>query len=66
MSDRLTWLEQCNQARRAALLHLAGRLPAALVADLLGVHVATATQSAQIAGRPWSDYPTLRDRTAAR
>jgi hypothetical protein len=50
----------CNDARRAALLQLAGRLPAAIVADMLGVHVATATQWAQIAGRPWGDYPALR------
>jgi hypothetical protein len=51
---------ECNDARRAALLQLAGRLPAAIVADLLGVHVATATQWARIAGRPWGDYPALR------
>jgi hypothetical protein len=51
---------ECNGARRAALLQLAGRLPAAIVADLLGIHVATATQWAQIAGRPWGDYPALR------
>lgn len=50
----------CNDARRAALLQLAGRLPAAIIADLLGVHVTTATQWAQIAGRPWGDYPALR------
>lgn len=54
---------ECNDARRAALLQLAGRLPAAIVADLLGVHVATATQWAQIAGRPWADYPVLRSRS---
>ncbi len=51
---------ECNDARRAALLQLAGCLPAAIVADLLGIHVATATQWAQIAGRPWGDYPALR------
>jgi integrase len=50
----------CPEARRTALLQLAGQMPAALVADLLGVHVATATQWAQIAGRTWSDYPALR------
>jgi hypothetical protein len=50
----------CDDARRAALLELAGRLPAAILADLVGVHVTTATQWAQIAGRPWSDYPELR------
>lgn len=50
----------CPEARRTALLQLAGQMPAALVADLLGVHVATATQWAQIAGRTWGDYPALR------
>lgn len=52
----------CNDARRAALLQLAGQLPAAIVADLLGVHVSTATQWAQIAGRPWGHYPAMRSR----
>jgi hypothetical protein len=51
----------CNHARRAALLELAGRLPAAIVADLLGVHITTATQWAEIAGRCWADYPVLRE-----
>lgn len=51
---------ECNGARRAALLQLAGRVPAAIVADLLGVHVSTATQWAQFSGRPWGDYPALR------
>jgi len=50
----------CNNAKHAALLHLAARLPAAIVADVVGVHIATATQWAQIAGRPWGDYPSLR------
>jgi hypothetical protein len=50
----------CRDTRRAALLDLGGRLPAAIVADLLGVHVTTATQWAQIAARPWGDYPALR------
>ncbi|MBA3807301.1 MAG: hypothetical protein H0X28_02730 [Solirubrobacterales bacterium] len=50
----------CNDARRAALLQLAGQLPAAILADLLGVHISTATQWAEIAGRPWGDYPALR------
>jgi hypothetical protein len=53
----------CNDARRAALLQLAGRLPAAIVADLLGIHINTATQWAEIAGRPWGDYPSLLDGT---
>jgi hypothetical protein len=57
---------ECNGARRAALLELAGRLPAAIVSDLLGVHVTTATQWAQISGRPWSDYPAMRTQPTGR
>jgi hypothetical protein len=51
----------CNQDRRAALLHLAGEIPAAILADIVGVHVTTAGAWADIAGRPWGDYPSLRD-----
>jgi hypothetical protein len=50
----------CNQDRRAALLHLAGEIPAAILADIVGVHVITAGAWADIAGRPWGDYPALR------
>jgi integrase len=53
----------CNDDRRAALLHLAGEIPAAILSDLVGVHVNTATAWAEIAGRPWGDYPSLRDLT---
>jgi hypothetical protein len=49
---------ECRQDRRAALLHLAGELPAAILSDIVGVHVNTATAWAQIAGRPWCDYPS--------
>ena len=42
--------------RQAALAHLAATMPAAIVADLLGVSIATATRLAQLTGRPWSDY----------
>jgi hypothetical protein len=51
----------CNQDRRAALLHLAGEIPAAILADIVGLHVTTAGAWADIAGRPWGDYPSLRD-----
>jgi hypothetical protein len=51
----------CNDDRRAALLHLAGKIPAAILSDLVGVHVNTATAWAEIAGRPWGDYPSLLD-----
>ena len=51
----------CGQHRRAALLHLVGEIPAAILADIVGVHVNTAAAWAEIAGRPWGDYPMLRD-----
>ena len=51
----------CNQDRRAALFHLAGEIPAPILADIVGVHVITAGAWADIAGRPWGDYPALRD-----
>jgi hypothetical protein len=54
----------CNQDRRAALLYLAGEIPAAILADIVGVHVTTAGAWADIAGRPWGDYPALRDPTS--
>ena len=50
----------CAAARRTALLQLAGEIPAAITAEMLGMHITTATKWAQIAGRPWGDYPTLR------
>jgi hypothetical protein len=31
----------CYQDRRAALLHLAGEIPAAILADIVGVHITT-------------------------
>lgn len=48
---------ECNQHRRAALLHLAGEIPAAILSDIVGVHVNTAGAWADMAGRPWGDYP---------
>ena len=50
----------CAHARRTALMQLGGEIPAPVIADLLGIHVETANKWAQIAGRPWGDYPTLR------
>jgi hypothetical protein len=52
----------CGATRRTALLQLAGKMPAAVVADLLGINILTATKWAETAGRPWGDYPTLRTR----
>ena len=61
LSRRLKHLGvDCNRDRRAALLHFAGEIPAAILADLVGVHVDTAVAWGEIAGRPWGEYPTLR------
>jgi hypothetical protein len=46
--------------RRAALYQLAAELPAALVADLLGIHRTTANTWARLTGRFWNAYPALR------
>jgi hypothetical protein len=42
--------------RRAALMHLAARLPAAVLADLLGIHATTAVGWVNAAGGDWSHY----------
>ena len=49
--------------RRAALLHLAARLPAAVLADLLNLHPTTAVHWANIAGGDWSAYAAEVSRT---
>ena len=35
-------------------------MPTAILADIVGVHINTAAAWAEIAGRPWGNYPTLR------
>lgn len=42
--------------RRAALLHLASRLPAAVLAEALHLHPTTAVQWTSTAGGDWSAY----------
>lgn len=50
----------CRQNRRSALMRLAGEIPAAILSEIVGVHVNTAANWADIAGRSWGDYPNLR------
>ena len=45
-----------TSGRRAALIHLAGHLPAAVLADLLGIHATTAVDWVREAGGDWSNY----------
>jgi len=61
LSRRLKRIGVDCQARRiAALVDIAGHIPAPVLADLLGLGILTATRWAEIAGRPWGDYPALR------
>jgi hypothetical protein len=46
-------------ARRTALLHLASRLPAAVLADLLGIAPTTAVHWVTTAGGNWDTYAAL-------
>jgi hypothetical protein len=47
-------------ARNGALAALASDLPAAILADLLGLHVNTAVRWVTYARRDWTDYLAAR------
>lgn len=49
--------------RTAALLELAGELPAAFLADLLGISAGTAVRWTQAAGGEWANYAAVRARS---
>jgi hypothetical protein len=53
-------------ARHGALLALAGRLPAPILAECLGIHQARAAQWARAAGATYAPYVRLRPQQAAR
>jgi hypothetical protein len=54
----------CRASRNTALLQLTAEVPAAVVADLLGLNPSTATKWAQIAGGNWTRYAADCARTA--
>jgi len=61
LSNRLRRLGiQPAKHRVAALAQLAAEMPPAVVADLLGITPNTASLWARLAGRPWSDYVSMR------
>jgi len=61
MGRRLKRLGITSRAsRNAAALQLAKTLPAAIIADLLGVHEATAEDWTQLAGGDWARYAAAR------
>jgi hypothetical protein len=47
-------------ARNGALMALAADLPAAIIADLLGMQINTAIRWVRYAGRDWADYLAAR------
>jgi hypothetical protein len=55
----------CQTGRRAAMLELARTVPAAVLADLLGIHTTTAANWAHAAGGDWSHYAAEIARTRA-
>lgn len=52
-----------DTARPAALLHLASSMPAAVLADLLGISIRTATQLTDTTGLSWARYVGTRTAT---
>jgi hypothetical protein len=64
LADRLRSLGIPAQAgRRAALIDLAGQMPAAVLADLLGLHPTTAVRWMHEAGADWTRYAAELART---
>jgi len=51
---------ECIPARNAALIQLASQVPAAVIADLLGIHVSTATKWVALGGGNWASYAAMR------
>jgi hypothetical protein len=57
LSERLRALGISTQAgRRAALVHLAAQLPAAVLAELVNLHPTTAVRWIREAGGDWNSY----------
>ncbi|MBA3430898.1 MAG: hypothetical protein H0U16_05395 [Actinobacteria bacterium] len=42
------------------MIQLAGQVPAAVLADMLGIHVSTATKLVAPAGGNWVSYAAMR------
>jgi len=51
---------ECIPARNAALIQLASEVPAAVIADMLGLHVGTADRWVELAGAKWTGYAADR------
>jgi hypothetical protein len=58
-------LPDADRSRATALINLAADLPAPILADLLGLHIQTATAWARHAGADWTAYLSARIDTAS-
>lgn len=57
LAERLRQIDlQPGQARSTALFELAGELPAAILARLLGIHISVAVKWQRAAGGDWTNY----------
>ncbi len=55
-------IDRSRQGRHAALLALAARLPAPILAERIGIHQARAAQWTRLAGVTYADYVAVRSR----
>jgi hypothetical protein len=55
-------IDRTREGRHAALLALAARLPAPILAERIGIHQSRAAQWARLAGSTYADYVALRNR----
>ncbi len=53
-------IDRSREGRNAALLALAGRLPAPILAERIGIHQARAAQWVRLAGATYADYVATR------
>ncbi len=60
LARRLRAIGVDTASRRTALLQLCGELPAAVIADLLGIHIGTAIAWSCAAGGSWAEYIDAR------
>jgi integrase len=60
LARRLRAIGVDTASRRTALLQLCGELPAAVIADLLGIHIGTAIAWSRAAGGSWAEYIDAR------
>jgi len=59
-------IDRSREGRHAALLALAARLPAPVLAERIGIHQSRAAAWVRMAGETYSDYVAIRSRDERR